>query len=76
MKNSLFGEQNIYALQLRMAIIVSQTVPLFNLADPETIPEKASYWTQTQVELADIFQMFHLSANGLEGGMKCLLVRQ
>ena len=44
--------------------------------NPETIPEKASYWTQTQVELADIFQMFHLSANGLEAGMKCLLVRQ
>ncbi len=42
-------------------LLFRKQYPYLIWLNPETIPEKASYWTQTQVELADIFQMFHLS---------------
>ena len=40
------------------------------------MPEQPSYWTQTHWQLAQIFKMYDLSAEGLEKGMKQLMVRR
>ena len=44
--------------------------------NPEPMPEQPSYWTQTHWQLAQIFKMYDLSAEGLEKGMKQLMVRR
>lgn len=44
--------------------------------NPEPMPAKPGYWTQTHYELAQIFEMYDLSAEGLEKGMKRLMVRR
>ena len=44
--------------------------------NPEPLPEKPTYWTQTHWQLAQIFKMYDLSAEGLEKGMKQLMVRR
>lgn len=74
--DGLFNDDEDMRSSYEWLLLFRKQYPYLIWLNPETIPEKASYWTQTQVELADIFQMFHLSANGLEAGMKCLLVRQ
>jgi len=75
-KQFVWGTGTYMRSSYEWLLLFRKQYPYLIWLNPETIPEKASYWTQTQVELADIFQMFHLSANGLEAGMKCLLVRQ
>lgn len=44
--------------------------------NPEPMPVKPDYWTQTHYQLGQIFQMYDLSAEGLEKGMKRLMVRR
>lgn len=44
--------------------------------NPEPMPAKPSYWSQTHYELGHIFEMYDLSAEGLEKGMKRLMVRR
>ena len=44
--------------------------------NPEPMPETASYWTQTHYQLGHLFNMYDLSAEGLEEGMKRLMVRR
>ena len=44
--------------------------------NPEPMPDQPTYWTQTHWQLAQIFKMYDLSAEGLEKGMKQLMVRR
>ena len=44
--------------------------------NPEPMPESPGYWTQTHYQLGHIFNMYDLSAEGLEEGMKRLMVRR
>ena len=44
--------------------------------NPEPMPAKPSYWSQTHWQLGQIFHMYDLSAEGLEAGMKQLMVRK
>ena len=44
--------------------------------NPEPMPAKPDYWSQTHYQLGQIFQMYDLSAEGLETGMKRLMVRR
>ena len=40
------------------------------------MPKESNYWTQTHYQLGQIFNMYQLSAEGLEQGMKRLMVRR
>jgi len=44
--------------------------------NPEPTPKEKNYWTQTHYDLAQMFEMFQLSTEGLEAGMKRLMVRR
>lgn len=44
--------------------------------NPEPMPARPDYWSQTHWKLAQCFEMFDLSAQGLEQGMKRLMVRR
>ena len=44
--------------------------------NPEPMPEQPTYWSQTHWQLAHLFKMYDLSAEGLEKGMKQLMVRR
>ena len=44
--------------------------------NPEPMPARPDYWSQTHWQLAQIFHMYDLSAEGLERGMKRLMVRR
>ena len=44
--------------------------------NPEPMPARPDYWSQTNWQLAQIFHMYDLSAEGLEQGMKRLMVRR
>ena len=44
--------------------------------NPEPLPPRKNYWTQTHLYLAELFEMYDLSAEGLEKGMKRLMVRR
>ena len=44
--------------------------------NPEPMPARPDYWSQTHWQLAQIFHMYDLSAEGLEKGMKRLMVRR
>lgn len=44
--------------------------------NPEPLPERMNYWTRTHLLIAEMFPMFHLSVDGLEQGMRKLMVRR
>lgn len=44
--------------------------------NPEPMPSSPTYWGQTHYQLGQIFPMFQLTAEGLEQGMKRLMVRK
>ena len=44
--------------------------------NPEPMPARPDYWSQPHWQLAQIFHMYDLSAEGLEQGMKRLMVRR
>lgn len=44
--------------------------------NPEPMPSRPAYWSQTHWQLGHMFHMFDLSADGLEAGMKRLMVRR
>ena len=44
--------------------------------NPEPMPESPTYWSQTHYQLGQIFPMYQLTAEGLETGMKRLMVRK
>ena len=43
--------------------------------NPEPMPVRPNFWSQTHWQLAQIFPMFDLSAEGLEKGMKRLMAK-
>ena len=44
--------------------------------NPEPMPSRPDYWTQTHWQLGQIFPMYQLTAEGLEAGMRRLMVRR
>lgn len=44
--------------------------------NPEPMPSRPDYWTQTHWQLGQIFPMYQLTADGLEAGMRRLMVRR
>ena len=44
--------------------------------NPEPLPVRLDFWSQTHLHLAKVFQMYELTADGLEAGMKRLMVRR
>ena len=42
--------------------------------NPEPMPQYQDFWSQTHLQLAKLFRMYDLSAEGLEQGMKRLMV--
>lgn len=44
--------------------------------NPEPLPQTRNYWSQTHLELAKIFNMYDLSVDGLEKGVKALMARR
>ncbi|MBR2189410.1 MAG: VWA domain-containing protein [Eubacterium sp.] len=44
--------------------------------NPESLPAYDNYWTRTHLQLAELFDMYDLSVDGLEQGMKQLLSRR
>lgn len=44
--------------------------------NPEPMPSRPGYWTQTHWQLGQIFPMYQLTADGLEAGMRRLMVRR
>ena len=44
--------------------------------NPEPMPDQPTYWTQTHWQLGQIFKMYDLTTEGLEKGMKQLMVRR
>ncbi len=44
--------------------------------NPEPMPTREDYWSQTHLQLGRLFHMYDLSAEGLEAGMKRLMVRK
>ena len=44
--------------------------------NPEPMPDKPDYWSQTHWKLGQMFPMYDLSAQGLETGMKRLMARR
>ena len=44
--------------------------------NPEPMPERPDYWSQTHWQLGQIFKMYDLSAEGLAQGMKCLMAKR
>ncbi len=43
--------------------------------NPIPMPDHNNYWTETHLQIAELFSMFDLSVDGLEQGMKQLLSR-
>ncbi len=44
--------------------------------NPEPMPERPTYWTQTHYQLGQLLPMYDLSAEGLAAGMKRLMARR
>ena len=44
--------------------------------NPEPMPTSYGYWSQTHMKLAEIFNMYDLSVDGLEKGIKALMARK
>ena len=44
--------------------------------NPEPMPERPDYWSQTHWQLGQIFKMYDLSADGLAQGMKRLMAKR
>ena len=44
--------------------------------NPEPLPKQMDFWSQTHLQLSGLFPMFDLSAEGMEQGMKKLMVNR
>lgn len=44
--------------------------------NPEPMPARLDFWSQTHYQLGELFHMYALSAEGLERGMRRLMVRR
>ncbi|MCI8399112.1 MAG: VWA domain-containing protein [Oscillibacter sp.] len=66
-----YGPSGLQQLQL-----LQNHYPYLIWLNPEPTPTRPTYWTQTHYELAQLFPMYTLSADGLEAGMKRLMARR
>lgn len=55
---------------------IQKHFPYLIWLNPETMPQRQDYWSQTHWQLGHLFHMYDLSAEGLELGMKRLMVRR
>ena len=53
-----------------------QQYPYLIWLNPEPLPTSYGYWSQTHMKLAEIFNMYDLSVDGLEKGIKALMARK
>ena len=44
--------------------------------NPNPMPDKPDYWSQTHWKLGNMLPMYHLTAEGLEQGMKRLMAKR
>lgn len=56
--------------------LLKKHFPYLIWLNPEPMPSQPHYWGQTHYELGQLFPMFQLTAEGLEAGMKRLMVRR
>ena len=56
--------------------LLKKHFPYLIWLNPEPMPDRPHYWGQTHWQLAQIFPMFDLSAEGIEQGMKRLMSRR
>ena len=50
--------------------------PYLMWLNPEPMPARLDFWSQTHYQLGELFHMYALSAEGLERGMRRLMVRR
>ena len=70
-KTATYGRSGLGWLQL-----MKQQYPHLIWLNPEPTPTYEGYWTQTHLQLARLFPMYQLSADGLAQGMKRLMARR
>ncbi|MBQ9980044.1 MAG: VWA domain-containing protein [Oscillospiraceae bacterium] len=63
-----FGKAGIEWMEL-----FKKQYPFLIWLNPEPMPKRQDYWTQTHWELGHMFKMYELSAEGLSQGMKRLM---
>ena len=56
--------------------LLKKHFPYLIWMNPEPTPTQADFWAQTHYQLAQMFPMFELSAEGLEQGMKRLMAKR
>lgn len=56
--------------------LLKRHFPYLIWLNPEPMPVQSNFWTQTHWQLAQMFPMFDLSAEGLEQGMKRLMAKR
>lgn len=61
---------------LEWLTLLKKHFPYLVWMNPEPLPAYYDFWSQTHRQLAEMFPMFQLTAEGLEGGMKRLMVRR
>ena len=61
---------------LEWLTLLKKHFPYLVWMNPEPLPAYYDFWSQTHRQLAEMFPMFQLTAEGLEAGMKRLMVRR
>ena len=70
-KNRRYGPSGLEWLEL-----LRKHFPYLIWLNPEPMPARPDFWSQTHYQLARLFPMFDLSAQGLELGMKRLMAKR
>ena len=70
-RNQRYGPSGLEWLEL-----FKRHFPYLIWLNPEPLPAFQDFWTLTHLQLAKMFPMFDLSAEGLEAGMKRLMVKR
>ena len=70
-RNQRYGPSGLEWLEL-----FKKHFPYLIWLNPEPLPAFQDFWTLTHLQLAKLFPMFDLSAEGLEAGMKRLMVKR
>lgn len=70
-RNQRYGPSGLEWLEL-----FKKHFPYLIWLNPEPLPAFQDFWTLTHLQLAKLFPMFDLSADGLEQGMKRLMVKR
>ena len=70
-RNQRYGPSGLEWLEL-----FKKHFPYLIWLNPEPLPAFQDFWTLTHLQLAKMFPMFDLSAEGLEAGMKRLMVKR